>query len=110
MVVDQPLGDRGAALAWTIRVSVDALLLSGAAWYLTSLPLQAFVSAKVIQTAAFLCLFAGVLLAIDSLPLVIWLRLLGVGFVTVPTGVLVWHYIIDGKDRDQIVSLLSQRV
>jgi O-antigen/teichoic acid export membrane protein len=102
-------GTTGAALAWTIRVAVDALLLSVAAWYLTSLPLQAFVSAKVTQTALCLCLFAGVLLAIDSLPLAIWLRLLGVGFVALSIGVLVWHYVIDGKDRAQIVNLLGQR-
>jgi O-antigen/teichoic acid export membrane protein len=99
-------GATGAALAWTIRVTVDALLLSVAAWHLTSLPLQAFVSAKVTQTALFLCLFAAVLLAIGSLPLAIWLRLLGSGLVALPIGVLVWHYVIDGKDRHQIIQLL----
>jgi O-antigen/teichoic acid export membrane protein len=99
-------GTTGAALAWTIRVAVDALLLSVAAWYLTSLPLQAFVSAKVTQTALFLCLFAAVLLAIGSLPLTTWLRLLGSGVVALPFSVLVWHYVIDGKDRHQIIQLL----
>jgi O-antigen/teichoic acid export membrane protein len=103
-------GTPGAALAWTIRVAVDALLLSVAAWHLTSLPLQAFVSAKVTQTSLFLCLFAALLLAIDSLPLAIWLRLLGGGFVALPIGALVWYYVIDGKDRDYIINLLGQRI
>jgi O-antigen/teichoic acid export membrane protein len=103
-------GTTGAALAWTIRVTVDALLLSCAASMLNSMPLRVFVSAKVIQTSVFLGLFAGVLLAIDSLPLAIWLRLLGLGLVALPLSVLVWHYVIDGKDRDYIINLLGQRV
>jgi hypothetical protein len=102
-------GTTGAALAWTIRVTVDALLLSCAASQLNSMPLRVFVSAKVIQTSVFLCLFAGALLAIDSLPLAIWLRLLGLGLVALPFSLLVWHYVIDGKDRDYIVNLLGQR-
>jgi O-antigen/teichoic acid export membrane protein len=99
-------GTTGAALAWTIRVAVDALLLAVAARHLTSLSLQAFVSAKVIQTALFLCFFAGILFGISSLPLAIGLRLFGMGLVASLLGVLVWHYVIDGKDRNQIVQLL----
>jgi O-antigen/teichoic acid export membrane protein len=98
-------GTTGAALAWTIRVTVDALLLLVAAGHLTSLPLHTFVSEKAIQTFLFLCLFAGIVFGISSLPLVIWLRLLGLGFAALPVGVLVWLYIIDGKDRDHLVKL-----
>jgi O-antigen/teichoic acid export membrane protein len=99
-------GTTGAALAWTIRVAVDALLLSLAARSLSSLPLQVFVSAKVIQTSMFLCLFAGILFGLSHLPLAIGLRLLGLGLVALPLSILVWRFVIDGKDRDQIVELL----
>jgi O-antigen/teichoic acid export membrane protein len=99
-------GTTGAALAWTIRVSVDALLLAGAARHLTALPLHACVSVKIILTSLFLCVFAGLLFAMGSLTQVIWPRLLGLGLVALPLCILVWHFVIDGNDRDQIVQLL----
>jgi O-antigen/teichoic acid export membrane protein len=103
-------GTTGAALAWTMRVTVDALLLSCAVSQLKSIPLHTFVSAKVIQTSVLLGFFAGVLLAIDSLSLAIWPRLLGLGLVALPFSILVWHYVIDAKDRNYIINLLGQRV
>jgi O-antigen/teichoic acid export membrane protein len=102
-------GTTGAALAWTIRVSVDALLLFAAASRLTSLPLHVFMSAKVVQTWLLLCLFAGIVLGISCLPLVIWLRLLGLGLATLPISVLAWQYVLDVKDRGWIANFLGLR-
>jgi O-antigen/teichoic acid export membrane protein len=103
-------GTTGAALAWTIRVAVDALLLAGAARHLTTLPLRAFVSDEVLQTLLFLCLLTGILLAINSLPLAVGLRLPGLGLAALIGSMLVWYYVIDGKDRAQILKLFGQRV
>jgi O-antigen/teichoic acid export membrane protein len=103
-------GTPGAALAWTVRVAVDALLLAMAARHLTMLPLRTFVSAEVIQTLLFLCLFTGILFAINSLLLAVGPRLLGLGLTVLLGSMLVWHYVIDGKDRDQILKLFGQRV
>jgi hypothetical protein len=30
--------------------------------------------------------------------------------VALPFSILVWHYVIDAKDRDHIINLLGQRV
>jgi O-antigen/teichoic acid export membrane protein len=98
-------GTTGAALAWSIRVGVDAMLLFVAACRLLSLSPYCFMSEKVIQTFLFLSLFASIAIGLSSLPLVMWLRLLGLGSSLVAMGVLGWHYLLDSKDRNQIVNL-----
>jgi O-antigen/teichoic acid export membrane protein len=99
-------GTTGAALAWSIRVAVDALLLFVATHHLASLPLQSLVSDRVIQSSLFLVLFAGITIGISSLPLVIWLRLLGLMIALSAAGVMIWRHLLDGKEREQIARLL----
>jgi O-antigen/teichoic acid export membrane protein len=98
-------GITGAALAWSIRVSIDALLLFVAARRLASLPVYSCVSDKLIETALFLFLFAGIAIGISSLSLVVWLRFLGLGITFLAVVVGVWHYLLNGTDRDQIAGL-----
>jgi O-antigen/teichoic acid export membrane protein len=98
-------GTTGAALAWSIRVGVDAMLLLVVACRILSLSPHCFMSEKVIQTFLFLLLFASIALGISSLPLVMWLRLLGLGLTLVAMGVLGWRYLLDNKDRDQLANL-----
>jgi O-antigen/teichoic acid export membrane protein len=99
-------GAPGAALAWSIRVAVDALLLFIAACRLASVPSHPFVFDSAPQIGLSLCLFAGIVMGISSLPLEMWLRLLGLGIILLPVGVLVWHYVLDAEERHQIVGLV----
>jgi hypothetical protein len=97
----------GAALAWSIRVALDALLLFIAVRRLGPLPSYSFVFDTVTQISLFLLLLACVVIGISSLPLGTWLRFLGLGIAFFPVGILGWRYMLDGKDRDQIAKLLS---
>ena len=99
-------GTTGAALAWSVRVAVDALLLFLASYHLTSLPIGSLVSDRVIQSFLFLLLFAAITLGISSLPFAIWPRLLGLMIVLSAAGVTIWQHLLDGKEREQIARLL----
>jgi hypothetical protein len=59
-----------------------------------------------LQIGLSLCLFAGIVMGISNLPLEMWLRLLGLGIILLPIGVLVWHYVLDAEERHQIVGLV----
>jgi O-antigen/teichoic acid export membrane protein len=99
-------GTTGAALAWSIRVAVDALLLFVASYHLTSLPIESLVSDRVIQSFLFLLLFAAITIGISSLPFAIWPRLLGLMIALSAAGVTIWQHLLDGREREQIARLL----
>jgi O-antigen/teichoic acid export membrane protein len=99
-------GITGAALAWSIRAAVDALLLFVAACRVTSVSPYTFVSDKVVQTSLFLFLFIGITIGISSLPLVLWQRLLGLGIACWAMAMTIWCYLLDGKERSQITKLI----
>jgi O-antigen/teichoic acid export membrane protein len=99
-------GTTGAALAWSIRVAVDALLLFVASYHLASLPVRSLVSDRVIQSSLFLLSFAAITIGLSTLPLAIGLRLLGLMIALSAAGVTIWRYLLDGKEREQIARLL----
>jgi O-antigen/teichoic acid export membrane protein len=98
-------GTTGAALAQSIRLAMEALLLLVAACRLAALPFHSLVSDKILQSSLFLFLFVGTGIGISYLPLVIWLRLIGLGIVFGAVGATVWRYSLDRQDRDQLVKL-----
>jgi O-antigen/teichoic acid export membrane protein len=95
-------GISGAALAQSIRLSVEALLLLVTACRLASLPLYSLVSAKVVQSSLLLFLFAGIAMGISYLPLVTWVRLVGSGVVFLAVAATVWRYSLDSQERDDL--------
>jgi O-antigen/teichoic acid export membrane protein len=99
-------GTTGAALAQSIRLTVEALLLLVAACRLAALPLSSLVSSKVLQSSLFLFLFVGVAIGISNLPLAMWIRLMGFGILFWAVGATVWHYSLDHQDRAQLVKLV----
>jgi O-antigen/teichoic acid export membrane protein len=100
-------GTTGAALAQSIRLAVEALLLLMAACRLASLPFYSLVSDKVFQSWLLLLVFVGAGIVISSLPLMLWLRLLGLAVVFCAGGMTVWRYSFDHQDRDQLAKLFS---
>ena len=95
-------GITGAALAQSIRLSVEALLLFVAACRLASLPFQLLIHDKVLQSSLLLFLFVCMAIGISNLSLVTWLRLLGLGIVFGAVGTTVWRYSLDRQDRDHL--------
>jgi O-antigen/teichoic acid export membrane protein len=99
-------GTTGAALAQSIRLTVEALLLLVAACRLAALPFYSLLSDKVLQSSLFFFLCVGVTIGISHLPLAMGLRFIGFGAVFWAVGAAVWRYSLDRQDRDQLVKLL----
>jgi O-antigen/teichoic acid export membrane protein len=101
-------GITGAALAQSIRLSVEALLLFVAACRMASLPFQSLIYDKVLQSSLLLFLFVCMTIGISNLPLVTWLRFLGLGIIFWAVGTTVWHYSLDRHDRDHLAKFFWQ--
>jgi O-antigen/teichoic acid export membrane protein len=97
------LGITGAALAQSIRLSLEALLLLFGTCHLTSLSFHRLKNEKIVQTFFLLLLVAVLTIAISRLPLAIWLRLVGLGIVFWAVGTAVWRYSLNRHDRDHFV-------
>ena len=98
-------GISGAALAQSIRLSVEALLLLVTACRLASLSLYSLVADKVVQSSLLLFLFVGMAMGISYLPLETWVRLLGSGLVFLAVAATVWRYSFDRQDREHVTKL-----
>lgn len=95
-------GITGAALAQAIRLSLEALLLLVGACRLASLPFYSLICDKVLQSSLLLFLFVCMAIGISNLPLVMWVRLLGLGIVFCAVATTVWRYSLDRQDRDHL--------
>jgi Na+-driven multidrug efflux pump len=93
-------GITGAALAQSIRLSVEALLLLVAACRMATLPFSSLIYDKILQSSLFLFLFIGLSIGITNLSLVMWQRLLGLAIVFLAVGTTVWRYSLDRQDRE----------
>lgn len=100
-------GIPGAALAWTVRVTLDAALLFGAQRRLTGLSVATLLAERVPQTALLLVLGGIAAVALSAVPGSPWLRL--GGLVLIAAGVLgaVWRYSLAQTERDHLVRLLA---
>jgi O-antigen/teichoic acid export membrane protein len=98
-------GITGAALAQSIRLSLEALLLLVAACRLLSLPFHLLISTKILQTSLLLLLFAGIIMAISNLQGLTPVRLLALGLTLLVAAATLWHYSLDRQDRDQLTKL-----
>ena len=99
-------GVPGAALAWTIRVSVDAALLFAAAGRLSLLSVRAFVQHRVFRVALLMAVLSAVGAAVaTAVPATGYRAAIMVaslfGFVAV-----VWRHAFEPSDRTRLVGLL----
>ena len=103
-------GITGAALAQSIRLSLEALLLLVAACRITSLSFESLIDDKVLQSSLMLLLFVCVAIGISNLPLVTWLRFLGLGVVLCAVATIVWCYSLDRRDRNHLTNLFWRQL
>jgi O-antigen/teichoic acid export membrane protein len=99
-------GTTGAALAQSIRMIVEAVLIFVAAFRLTGLHVYSFISEKIVQTFLLLLMFVSTTIGLSHLPLVMWLRFLGLGIIFWGVGATVWHYSLNHQDRHHLAKLL----
>jgi len=100
-------GITGAALAWSLRAAIDAVLLFAAAGRLSATPVAVFLSEGIIQTLALF--FAGCLavMALSQLLPGAFLRTLLVLGVFAACCGSVWFFCLTPRDRDRLARLGS---
>src|SRR5579862_130590 len=102
------MGIDGAALAWTLRVGFDALLLFGAVWRLHFAPLRVLAEKGLVMCLLAVLGFAGVLaLTLRAAPALLpqvalsalWVSLFAVG---------IWSFGLDGGEKGLLTSTLGR--
>jgi O-antigen/teichoic acid export membrane protein len=104
------MGIVGAALAWTARVSVDAVLLFGAAWRLRLVSLQALINNGLVKsifgvaglaTLLGLSYMAGVSVVVRAVLTAILFPLFALG---------TWRFLLDHRDKSLLTSAAGKVV
>ncbi len=98
-------GITGAALAWSIRAAMDALLLFLAAFRVSSVSPRGILQDRVPQMALALGLFGLLTLGINTL-IADWSRVLVLALAASVMGISVWRYLLSEGDRAQVLRLL----
>jgi len=98
----------GAALAWSLRVTFDALLLFGAALRIRLISSQSFIKNGFLWGLGGLSLFAVVTFPALFLHLDLSIRIISIILGGVGFGLTVWHCALDNQDRGFFISLLHQ--
>lgn len=99
-------GITGAALAWTIRVTIDAVLLFGTANRFLPGFFNALQAKKVFHVFIFLGVSGiGVLLS-SLLFSIVWVYLCSLVVIFITMGWVVWHYFMDEREHYHILKLL----
>ena len=104
------MGIVGAALAWSIRAAVDAVLQFWAVARLTHLPKRFVLVDRIPQSVALLAgvtLVAWLLVGLVALE---WLRLVLGGLLLVGVANVIWRYLLDERERMHLSSLLRPAV
>lgn len=99
-------GVAGAALAWTIWLAGDAVLLFVIASRLLFIYPRSFLKSRILQTVVYVVVFAWVLGGITTLISSAWLGFLVTGFASLLTGAGLWRFFLDGYERTQIAGML----
>ncbi len=98
-------GIAGASVAWSLRVTIDALLLYIAACRLSSLSRASLLVERVPQTAWVLAVFGAIAMSLNAFVDGTWPRLIGLTVILSVVGVSVWHYLLSEWDRAHIGKL-----
>jgi O-antigen/teichoic acid export membrane protein len=100
-------GTTGAAIAQSMRLGIEGVLLLIASYRMVSLPLYSLFSGKIAQSWLLLFVFVMMSIGISSLALTFWLRLSILGVIFSAVGLTVWRYSFDHQDRIQLAKLFS---
>ena len=104
------MGITGAALAWSLRVGVDAILLFGAGWWLRHISWRAFVENGLGRSGVAVTTFA----VVSSLTLLSGATLLAQALVVALLSLLfvlgMWSFVLDDGDRRSLIAVPGQIV
>jgi O-antigen/teichoic acid export membrane protein len=98
------LGITGAALAWTIRICLDAVLLMLAVLRLKLVSVSSLMGKSLQKSAAAVFGFGLVLLPVWAKTQTLWARGMWAGFLALGFALVTWAYVLDGKERRMVLS------
>src|SRR6267378_26436 len=101
-------GIQGAAIAWTIRLTLDAALLFGGCAWLGFVPLRAFARNGLPRTCLAVLLFAVACPAALLISKTLWARTVFVGILTALFAVGGWSFILDSIDKAALASAAAK--
>jgi len=96
----------GAALAWTVRVTVDAALLFVVCGRLSLLSYRSLLAHRLPQAVLLMVVAAALTLALDVSGASFWLRISSVAVVMAGMAAAAWLYLLSETERGQILNLL----
>lgn len=96
------MGILGAAVAWSLRVTIDAVLLFGAVVICKWVPLRSLFGNGLLKSALLILLFGG-LLVLTRLVASMWLSGLLAAVLLMGFALAAWKFVLDGTDRSLVV-------
>lgn len=95
----------GAAIAWTARVAMDALMLYAVCGKLSLISSRSLVAHRMPQTALLMSLAAVVTLGLGASGASFWQRNTLVVLIVVGVALASWRFLLSSAERGQILSL-----
>jgi O-antigen/teichoic acid export membrane protein len=96
----------GAALAWTLRVGVDAALLFGACGRLSLLSGRALAAHRLPQTGLLATAAGAAALALGLFSVALWLRAGAAAIIAAVLTMAAWFWLLNQADRSQVLNLI----
>jgi O-antigen/teichoic acid export membrane protein len=95
----QRMGIAGAALAWSFRVALDALLLFGASWRLQFASLRSLVENGILRSLAAVLLLAAALALVTKDEMLLLTKVALCATLLLPFALGSWRLVLDDADR-----------
>ncbi len=103
------LGITGAALAWTLRVTFDALLLFVVIWKIRLVRSQSFIENGFLWSLGGLSLLAGMTLPALLFDISLSARIILIIPAWAMFAIITWRYALDNTDKGLFISLISRK-
>jgi O-antigen/teichoic acid export membrane protein len=97
------MGISGAALAWSLRVTIDAFLLFGAVVFCKWIPLKSLFGNGLLKSALLTLFFGALLVLTRSAMIPLWLSISFAAILLLSFGLAAWRFLLDGTDRSLVV-------
>lgn len=98
------MGISGAALAWSLRVTIDAVLLFGATVFCRLIPLKSLFGNGLLKSALLTMLLGMLLVSTRETKVPMWFSGVLAAILVLGFALFAWKFLLDGRDRDLVLS------
>jgi O-antigen/teichoic acid export membrane protein len=96
-------GISGAALAWTLRVTIDAVLLFGGVVFCKLIPLKSLFGNGLLKSVLLTMLFGGLLVLSRDVAASVWLSGVFSAILLLGFALAAWRFLLDSTDRSLVI-------